>query len=283
MFFVGKISSELSSERKIEAFLTCLAKKNVSASTQNQAFNAIVFFYKNALRRDLREIDALRAKKPITIRNAPSIQETHDLLNSIRDESGYPARLVVHLLYGCGLRLNEPLSLRIRDVRFENMHFVIRHAKGGKDRIVSIPCSQAAKIKAQIEVARVIWMRDVASGIPIKLPNQLARKYPQAQFSWQWAWLFPQAAPCRDPRGGETVRWHMLDSVVQRAVKRACRKLGLDIKPHELRHGYATHCLNRGVNPRAIQQSMGHSSLETTMGYLHAESMSVPSPLEALI
>ena len=113
---------------------------------------------------------------------------------------------------------------------------------------------------------------------PLMLPHRLARKYPEYQFAWPWAWLFPAHFPCRDPRTGTIVRYRMHEANVQRAVKRARRELGISVLPHELRHGYATHCLQNGVNPRAIQEAMGHKSLETTMGYLHAEALSVSSP-----
>jgi integron integrase len=272
----------MESERKIEAFLSALARDDVSASTQNQAFNALLFFYQECLGQNLSGIDSLRAKRAAFVRRAPSVEEVRALLGDVRDESAYPVRLIVKLIYGCGLRITEPLGLRIRDVDITGSRFIIRQAKGRKDRVVPIPCLVIREIQAQIEAARFTWKRDVAAQVPIKLPNQLGRKYPYAMASWQWAWLFPQAAPCSDPRTGETVRWHMLESCVQRAVKHSCRRLGLDIKPHELRHAYATHCLNGGQNPRAIQQAMGHKSLETTMGYLHAESMSVRSPLEVM-
>ena len=282
MLFVRKCRSGLSSGQKVEAFLTALARDDVSASTQNQAFNALIFFYREAIGQPLQRVDSLRAKRAAIIRTAPSIDETRSLLGDIRDASGYPVRLVVKLIYGCGLRVSEPLNLRIRDVRLDESRLIIRQAKGRKDRTVAIPCSLIGEIRAQMEAARVTWRRDVAAGVPIKLPHQLARKYPQSQFAWPWAWLFPLAAPCADPRTGQTVRWRMLECNVQRAVKRACQKLGLAILPHELRHAYATHCLNGGQNPRAIQEAMGHKSLETTMGYLHAEALSVRSPLEVL-
>ena len=112
------------------------------------------------------------------------------------------------------------------------------------------------------------------------LPNRLARKYPEYQFSWGWAWLFPAHNPCRDPRTGAIVRYRVHEVNVQRAIKHARHKLGISVLPHELRHGYASHCLELGTNPRAIQQAMGHKSLETTMGYLHAEALSVDSPLD---
>lgn len=282
MRYVVKLPSDLSSEKKLEAFLTTLAKDDVSASTQNQAFNALLFFYRDCLGQKLEGINALRAKREASIRRAPAVDEVRRLLADVRDESGYPVRLVVRLIYGCGLRITEPLSLRIRDVELANSRLIIRRAKGGKDRVVALPCSLVREITAQMETARLTWQRDVAAGVPIKLPSRMEKKYPRAESSWQWAWLFPQAAPCRDPRDGRTVRWHQLESTVQRAVRSACRRLGLEILPHELRHAYATHTLNSGQNPRAIQQAMGHKSLETTMGYLHAEAMSVRSPLEVL-
>ena len=280
MRYVVRLPAGLSSEKKIEAFLTALARDEVSASTQNQAFNALLFFYRDCLGQKLDGIHALRAKREVSLRRAPAVEEVHRLLADVRDEGSYPVRLVIKLIYGCGLRITEPLSLRIRDVELRNSRLIIRRAKGGKDRVVSLPCSLTCEIAAQIEAARITWQRDVAAGVPIKLPSRMDRKYPRAQWSWNWAWLFPLNHPCRDPRGGAWVRWHQLESTVQRQVKSACRRLGLEILPHELRHAYATHCLNTGQNPRAIQQAMGHQSLDTTMGYLHAEAMSVRSPLD---
>lgn len=282
MRYVAKLPYGLSSEKKLESFLTALARDEVSASTQNQAFNALLFFYRVCLGQKLEGINALRAKREASIRRAPAVEEVRRLLAEVRDESGYPVRLVVRLIYGCGLRITEPLSLRVRDVELGNSRLIIRRAKGGKDRVVALPCSLGREMTAQLEVARLTWQRDVAAGVPIKLPSRMEKKYPRAEASWQWAWLFPQAAPCRDPRGGRLVRWHQLESTVQRAVRSACGRLGLEILPHELRHAYATHTLNAGQNPRAIQQAMGHNSLETTMGYLHAEALSVRSPLEVL-
>lgn len=282
MAYAQRLPVATPSERKLESFLTALAKDEVSASTQNQAFNAVLFFYRDCLGQQLEGINALRAKRESVVRRAPAQDEVRRLLDDVRDESGYPVRLVIRLIYGCGLRITEPLSLRVRDVELGNSRLIIRRAKGGKDRVVSIPCSLVREIQAQLQVARLTFDRDQAASVPIKLPSRMERKYPAAQFSWNWAWLFPQAAPCRDPRDGRTVRWHQLESTVQRAVKSSCRRLGLEILPHELRHAYATHTLNAGQNPRAIQQAMGHKSLETTMGYLHAEALSVRSPLEDL-
>ena len=229
----------------------------------------------------LQAVDALRVTRPAHLRHAPTVTEARTLLQTVRDVGGYPTNLVTRLLYGCGLRVTEPLNLRIKDVNLHASSLCILGAKGGKDRVVSLPCSLTAELTQQVEFARAVWRRDGQNRIPVMIPGQLARKYPEYQFAWPWAWLFPSHHPCRHPRTGQTVRYRMHEANVQNAIKEARRKLGIMVLPHELRHAYATHCLERGANPRAIQQAMGHNSLETTMGYLHADSLSVPSPLDA--
>ena len=277
-----KFPTQLSSEQKLERFLNALAQGNVAASTQNQAFNAIIFFYQEALGVELKNVRALRARRPAQIRRAPSPTDTWRLIKTIQADSDFATSLAVRLLYGCGLRVCEPLNLRIKDVNAEAAQLIIRAGKGGKDRMVAIPCSALEDMREQIESARVMWKRDQQDRVPVALPHQLAAKYPAAQFDWHWAWLFPAKNSCFDPRTRKLVRWRLHEANLQRAVRKACQKTGLFILPHELRHAYATHCLNRGANPRAIQEAMGHQSLETTMGYLHAESLSVASPLDAV-
>jgi integron integrase len=283
MAALPKMPKELSSDKKIERFLTDLARHDgVSASSQNQAFNAILFFYKHVLGQTIGNIDALRAQRPIHLRHAPTLSETQALLQTIRNVGGYPTNLIARLLYGCGLRVSEPLNLRIKDLNLERYRLVIRGAKGGKDRMVTLPASLVPELIQQLQRARSTWQTDRQNRTPVTLPGRLATKYPEFQFAWSWAWVFPAHNLCRDPRTGTLVRFRMHEANVQRAVKFARRKLGIAVFPHELRHGYATHCLERGTNPRAIQQAMGHSSLETTMGYLHAEALSVGSPLDTL-
>lgn len=273
----------LSSEQKVERFLTDLARhRGLSASTQNQAFNAILFFYKEVLGQPLQNIDALRVRRPAQLRHAPTIPQTQALLQTVRDVAGYPTHLIVRLLYGCGLRVSEPLNLRIKDLDLQHATLELRGAKGGNDRVVSLPTCLLPELAQQVQLAKAVWQQDRRNGVPLMLPTGLARKYPDWQFAWSWAWVFPAHHPCRHPRTGQLVRYRMHEANVQRAVKQATRRLGLSILPHELRHGYATHCLQRGANPRAIQHAMGHRSLETTMGYLHAEALSVQSPLESL-
>jgi integrase len=257
--------------------------ETVSASTQNQALNAILFFYRDVLAQPLANVHALRATRPAHQRHAPTLSETKLLLQTIRNQNGYPTNLIARMLYGCGLRVSEPLNLRIKDVDVLRHRLCIRGAKGGNDRVVPLPVSLLREIVQQMQSARVVWKQDKQNGTPLMLPHGLARKYPEYQFSWAWAWLFPSHHPCRDPRTGAIVRYRMHEVNVQRSVKHARLKLGISVLPHELRHGYATHCLERGTNPRAIQKAMGHKSLETTMGYLHAESLTVTSPLESML
>ena len=282
MAAIRKMPQTLSPELKLEQFLTKLAcERGVSASTQNQAFNAIIFFYKDVLDVPLEGVDALRVKRPAHLRHAPSFSDTRKLLQAVRNTGGYPTNLIARLLYGCGLRVSEPLNLRIKDVNLERSRLVIRGAKGGKDRVVTLPRSLSGELAQQVSFAQSVWQRDQHNGVPVLLPQQLARKYPEYRFAWPWAWLFPAHQICRHPRTGQLVRYRMHEANVQRAIKETRRQLGIMVLPHELRHAYATHCLEGGANPRAIQQAMGHQSLETTMGYLHAESLSVPSPLDS--
>lgn len=281
-FVVERCEAGWTPEQKMQAFLTQLAKQDVSASTQNQAFCALLFLYREALGVTLGKVDSLRAKKPVHLRYAPEVHEVSALLKATKDVASFPTRLIVRLLYGCGLRVTEPLNLRLKDVLLAESKLVIRAAKGGKDRFVSIPCSLVAEIRAQMDYAKGVAERDRVARLPVALPGLLAAKYPHWQFSAKWAWLFPAHKPCVHPRSEEVVRWRCHEANVQRCVRDAARPLGLDITPHHLRHAYATHCLNGGQNPRAIQQAMGHSNLETTMGYLHAEAMSVRSPLDAV-
>lgn len=274
-------ASFATSEQRMGAYLTALAHKGCAASTQNQAFNAILFLYRDVLHQKLEDVRALRAKRPAMVRYAPSREQVTDLLALTQDVHGYPTRLIVRLLYGCGLRVSEPLNLRVKDIDTAHSRITIRGAKGGKDRIVTVPCALMADLSAQIRRAKLTWEDDVKSGLPVEVPGQLARKYKGAPFSWQWAWVFLSKTSCIHPRTGQRVRYRMHEANVQRCVKLAAASLGLDsaLTPHCLRHAYATHVLDRGANLRDLQSALGHSSLETTMGYVHAESSRVISPL----
>ena len=279
-FVLARCKPDQTPAGKMEAFLTQLARQEVSASTQNQAFNALIFFYREVLKQEVGKVDSLRAKQPIHLRFAPEASEVRKVIAGLKDVGGYPTSLIVKLIYGCGLRVSEPLNLRVKDILLEESKLVICGAKGGKNRFVAIPCSLMSELSDQLKYARAVGEQDRLARIPVALPGLLAKKYPHWQFSPKWAFLFPARTTCLHPREVFVVRWRCHEENIRRAVRAAARPLGLEITPHHLRHAYATHCLNGGQNPRAIQQAMGHSNLETTMGYLHAEALSVKSPLE---
>jgi len=276
-----------SSEKKFEAFLTHLARvENVSAVTQNQAFNAILFFYEDALGQSLGDVQGLRAKRRVHERTCPSRAEVAAMRARLVDTPNTPIRLIVDLLYGCGLRVNEPLNLRLRDILWEEGQLVIRGAKGAKDRRVRIPTVCIEALRRQADRAGAVWqahrVQHPLVGVP--LPHQLARKYPRAPYARAWFWLFPAPGLCRHPRTGELVRYRLLDASVQRAVKRAAIEADVDgvVTPHCLRHAYATHLLAMGTDVRTVQELMGHVSLETTAGYCHPLIARAPTPLDAL-
>ena len=282
--FLKTDKSEGSREAKMERFLTMLAKDGVAASTQNQAFNAIKFFYTECLKVPLQNVDALRATRPAHVRTAPDRATTEKFLSLVRDSHGYPSRLVIFMLYGMGLRLNEPLNLRIKDVNLADSLITIRGAKGGKDRVRSIPCCLMPAIQKQIQRAQFIFDIAHEQNIPTKLPGGIGKKYPAAEHSFGWFWLFPSKTPCKDARDNDrVVWWHMHEANVQRSCKLAAAQIGMDgvISPHVLRHAWATHALQAGANLKAIQSAMGHVCLDTTAGYLH-DSTQVASPLDAI-
>jgi len=266
---------------KMERWLTALANRGVSASTQNQAFNAVLFFYKEVLNVDPGPVKALRAKVGKRMRHAPTVSQMRALMEDIRDEHEYPTRLICRLLYGCGLRVSEACNLRVKDVDFENSRITIREAKRNKDRVVALPCSVAVDLHEQVAIARRVWELDRARGVPVPVPGLLGKKYQRAGEAWGWFWVFPSGGYCDHPRTGERVRYRIHEANVQKAVRESARRLELDgvTTPHNFRHAYATHLLDRGVNIKSLAQAMGHSSIETTSGYVHSDALSVPSPL----
>ena len=273
---------EWTPEKKIERFLTEEARRGVSASTQNQAMNALLFFYKAVLKAPLGEFEGVRARRPVHVRRALSPGETRALLAEVGDVGGYPARLVALLLYGAGLRVTEPLGLRIKDVDLAARRLFIRGAKGAKDRVVELPLALAEAMGAQLHAARAVWRADVAAGLPVAMPGLLAKKSTRLARTEAWAWVFPAQQPMKHPRTGERVRWRMHEVNVQRAVRAAAQKVGLAgrVTPHILRHCYATHAHESGAPVRNLQEAMGHSQIETTMRYLAPTATGVRSPLD---
>lgn len=265
----------------MEAFLTDLALQGVSVSTQNQAFSALLFFYRHALKVQLGKIDSLRAQRPSGLRHCPARDEVIHLLSQVADTQGYPTRLIVHLIYACGLRVCEPLNLRIKDLDLAQRRLYIHQSKGNKGRVVPFPECLNAALERQLALAKALAIQDVAQRVPVALPGLLGIKYPYAQFSERWGWLFPARSLCRDRRANKIVRWRCHETNVQRAVRAAADRCGLrGLTPHHLRHGFATHALQDGAFVRDLQVVLGHTHLETTMNYLHPEAGRVTSPLK---
>lgn len=269
---------------EIEAFLSHLAQEgNVSASTQNQAFNAILFLYRNVLKIELvTPIHALRAKRSEHLPTVLSKDEVPRVISAMRGLH----QLMVKLLYGCGLRLMECMRLRVKDIDFEQSQIIIREGKGEKDRATMLPSSLVQPLKEQIAYVRKLHERDVAQGYgSVELPFALARKYPHADKEFGWQYIFPSDRLSTDPRSGITRRHHLDPSGLQRAVKKAVMLTGMDkpVSPHTFRHFFATHLLEAGYDIRTVQELLGHKDVKTTMIYTHVLNggpKAVRSPLD---
>lgn len=271
-------------ERRMEAFLTHLARdREVAASTQNQAFAAVRFLYEEVMQAPLGKIDGLRARKAAYVRTAPSRAEVARLLAACTDVHGYPTRLLAHLLYERGMRVLEPLRLRRKDVDLPRGRLTLYQTKGDKSRVVRLPEFLIEPLRRQLVVARAHFEANLArQGPPVKLPHAQERKAPSLGWAWQWWWVFPSRTPCRDKRTGQTVWWHQHEANIQRCVRAAAVKCGLEgwITPHVLRHACATHLIEAGVPVPAVQLLLGHADIHTTQGYCHLDALSVPCPAE---
>lgn len=266
---------------EIESFLTFLAtKRHVSASTQNQAFCALVFFYSKVVVTELGNINAVRAKKPARIPEVLSQQATRTLLGHLHGT----AWLLCSLLYGAGLRVQEALRLRVKDLDFERQCLTVRAGKGAKDRTTVLPVSLHEPLKRHLEAVHRSHLVDVAEGVGVSMPEALGLKFPAASTSWPWWYVFPSSTRCPHPETREIVRHHLHDSVPQKALQRAARaaKLPQRVSPHTLRHCFATHLLENGTDIRTVQELLGHKDIRTTQVYLHVmqKGVAVRSPLD---
>lgn len=270
--------------QEVEAFLTHLAlDRNVSASTQNQAFNALIFLYKNVIPKDLGEIDAIRAKKSTRLPVVLSREEVRSILKCLSGQEW----LMVSFLYGCGLRLMEVLRLRIKDIDTEKLSITVRCGKGDKDRIVMLPEVVIESLKRQMLKAADLHKQDTNDKIPVSLLDGLERKYPGIPYEWGWYWIFPARKRGIDPISKKLKRHHLHETALQRTVKQAVRRAKI-IKPagcHTFRHSFATHLIEDGVDIRTVQELLGHKDIRTTQIYTHVlnRGCSVKSPLDGLI
>jgi integron integrase len=270
--------------QEIEAFLSYLAVDlKVSASTQNQAFNALLFLYKEVLNKELDDsIDAIRAKKPKRLPTVMTKEETMRVINAIPADH----QLMVRLIYGGGLRLMECLRLRVKDIDFENSQILIRDAKGMKDRVTVLPDSLKPSLREHLERVKLLHQNDINNGYGrVYLPYALERKYPNASLDWGWQYVFPAKSLSKDPRTGVVRRHHIHENSLQKAVKTAVRLVGMNkpVNVHTFRHSFATHLLEANYDIRTVQELLGHNDVSTTMIYTHVlnkPGVSVKSPLD---
>jgi len=271
---------------EVEAFLNWLANdRGVAPPTHRQALSALLFLYGKVLCLQLPWMEEIG--RPAVKRRLPVVLSKDEVLAVLAGLGGVH-RLFAQLLYGTGMRLNEGLQLRVKDLDFTHGAVVVREGKGGKDRVVMLPQSLVPALKAQLDASRALWARDHAEGrAGVFMPDALERKYPRAGASWGWFWVFPQAAHSTDPRTGVVRRHHLYDQTFQRAFKRSVVSAGLTkpATPHTLRHAFATHLLQAGCDIRTVQELLGHSDVATTMIYTHVAKVAdgVRSPIDAML
>ncbi len=269
---------------EIEKYLTHLAvERRVASSTQNQAFNALLFLYRDVLGMSLEEtINANRAKKSERVPVVLTHEEAMKVLSFLDGTS----RLMGAMLYGCGLRLMECIRLRVQDIDFSMQQIFVRNGKGMKDRVTILPEGLKPMLTKHLNYIRALYERDLAEGRgEVYLPFALERKYPHANRDWGWQYVFPATRFSVDPRSGKTRRHHIDETVLQKEVKAAVKKAGVIKKAgcHTFRHSFATRLLESGYDIRTVQELLGHSNVNTTMIYthvMHKGAKAVRSPLD---
>ena len=270
---------------EVEGFLTRMAVHGrVSASTQNQAKSALLFLYKEVLGEQLPWLDNIEtAKRPERLPVVLTVEEVRAILAEVDGTGG----LILHLLYGTGMRILESLRLRVKDINFPKREIVIREGKGFKDRVTMLPASLVAPLDTHLNRVARLHSRDLAEGYgEVYLPYALERKYPKAAREWAWQYVFPSIKRSVDPRSGAIRRHHCDEQNIQRIMRRAVRAAGVAklATPHTLRHSFATHLLESGYDIRTVQELLGHADVSTTMIYTHVLNRggrAVLSPLDA--
>ena len=285
ILFNNKTHPEKLGKDDIRKFLNYLAvEKNVSASTQNQALQGILFLYKEIIHKDVGWVDDIqRPAKPKHIPVVFSKAEAHSIIQNIEGLQ----KLIAGLLYGSGLRLSEALRLRVKDIDFELKNVIVRDGKGEEDRITLLPVSLIPLLKEQIEKRRKLHNSDLQKGFgDTVLPYALAEKYPNAAKEFGWQYLFAAEKYFYDPEKKKKYRLHIHDSTVSKAIKNSIRKLKID-KPtasaHTFRHSFATHLLQNNYDIRIVQELLGHKDVRVTMVYTHIIKnlgLGVKSPLD---
>lgn len=271
---------------EVESFLTHLAiERKVAPSTHKQALAAILYLYRQVLDAEMPWLENIgRPRSPARVPVVLSRAEVSRLL--ARTDPAFFT--IVALLYGAGLRLMECLQLRVKDVDFERRVIIVRQGKGRKDRIVMLPEPARVGLQDQIAHSRAIWAQDRANRIAgVWIGDSLQRKLSRAGETWAWYWVFPSMTLSIDPRTRVERRHHQYEQTVSRAITRAARAASIPkrVTAHTLRHSFATHLLESGVDIRRVQELLGHSDVSTTMIYTHVLGTSAAgtrSPLESL-
>ena len=261
---------KLLNEDNITQFLSYLAiDRDVAPNTQAQALNALIFLYKSVLKLPLEPVNQFarprkKQKLPVVLTN----QEVSDLLGQLSGTYW----LAACLMYGSGLRLMECMRLRVMNLDFSHKAIYILNGKGGKDRVVTLPQELIRPIKQHLVHVKMLHQKDLADGHgAVYLPNALSRKYPTAPSEFRWQYVFPASKRSLDPRSGITRRHHFNEQAIQRSVKMAIRSANIQklASCHTLRHSFATHLLERGMDIRTVQEQLGHKDIRTTQIYTH--------------
>jgi len=272
IFFHDKRHPRDMAEPEVRAFLSHLAlNRNVAPATQNQALNALSFLYKAVLERPLdKSVAFTRAKKKQKLPVVLTRDEVHSLLRELNGHHW----LAACLMYGSGLRLMECMRLRVMHLDFKHRAIHVIDGKGGKDRVVTLADELTLPLRRHLQQVRNIHDKDLADGYgKVYLPHALARKYPNAAGQWAWQYVFPATRRSEDPRSRVIRRHHLNEQALQRSIKAALRSARIE-KPascHSLRHSFATHLLERGMDIRTVQEQLGHQDVRTTQIYTRSD------------
>ena len=279
--------ASLRSPGTLKAYLTYLAmERKVAKATQSQAFNALLFLFREVLKIDVSKMrKVVRAKRGPKL---PVVLAEDEVRRLFANTSKTSSALMLKIVYGGGLRVSELTRLRVQDINFQQKLLHIRSGKGDVDRTTLLPLTLVEALKAHLEVVKTIYDDDIAKGFgEVYLPEAMSRKYSKAAREWHWQYVFPARNLSADPRSAKIRRHHISDKAVQDAMSKAVRKAGIEKQAtvHSLRHSFATHLLMGGVNIRQVQEYLGHKNVETTMIYTHVirdMSNDPQSPLDRL-